>query len=56
MGDTPHFAVTHPAASSRYYTITASGRRQLGQEISKFDELTLAIARVLGRGGQPGEA
>lgn len=35
---------------ARYYTITASGRKQLGQEISAFDTMTLAIARVLGRG------
>ena len=34
---------------ARYYTITASGRKQLGQEISAFDKVTLAIARVLGR-------
>jgi PadR family transcriptional regulator, regulatory protein PadR len=34
---------------ARYYTITASGRRQLGEEISQFDTLSLAIARVLGR-------
>jgi transcriptional regulator len=34
---------------ARYYTITASGRKQLGQEISAFDSITLAIARVLGR-------
>ena len=34
---------------ARYYTITASGRKQLGQEISSFDTVTLAIARVLGR-------
>jgi PadR family transcriptional regulator, regulatory protein PadR len=34
---------------ARYYTITASGRRRLGQEISEFDRLSLAIARVLGR-------
>src|SRR5687767_6274771 len=34
---------------SRYYTITASGRKRLGQEISEFDRLLLAIARVLGR-------
>ena len=36
---------------ARYYTITASGRRQLGQEISEFDKLSLAIDRVLGRDG-----
>ena len=34
---------------ARYYTITASGRKQLGQEISEFDKLSVAIARVLGR-------
>ena len=37
---------------ARYYTITASGRKQLGQEISEFDKLSLAIARVLGRAGE----
>ncbi len=30
-----------------YYTITASGRRQLGQEISSFDRVLLAIQRVM---------
>ncbi|HYK11614.1 MAG TPA: PadR family transcriptional regulator [Gemmatimonadales bacterium] len=34
---------------ARYYTITASGRKRLGQKISAFDGLSLAIARVLGR-------
>ena len=34
---------------ARYYTITASGRRRLGQEISDFDTVLLAISRVLGR-------
>ncbi|HEV8197874.1 MAG TPA: PadR family transcriptional regulator [Gemmatimonadales bacterium] len=37
---------------ARYYTITASGRRQLGSEISAFDQMTLAIAKVLGRAEQ----
>lgn len=37
---------------ARYYTLTASGRKQLGQEISAFDEISLAIARVLGRTGE----
>jgi PadR family transcriptional regulator PadR len=36
---------------ARYYTLTASGRKQLGQEISEFDKVSLAIARVLGRPG-----
>lgn len=34
---------------ARYYTITASGRKRLGEKISEFDRLSLAIARVLGR-------
>lgn len=34
---------------ARYYSITASGRRQLGQEISEYDAFMLAIERVLGR-------
>jgi transcriptional regulator len=35
---------------ARYYTITASGLRKLGQEISAFDTAVGAISRVLGRG------
>ena len=31
-----------------YYTLSASGRRQLGQERSDFDSVLLAIRRVLG--------
>ena len=34
---------------ARYYTITASGRKRLGEEISAYDRFSLAIARVLGR-------
>jgi PadR family transcriptional regulator PadR len=34
---------------ARYYVITASGRKRLGQEISQFEKIALAIARVLGR-------
>jgi PadR family transcriptional regulator, regulatory protein PadR len=34
---------------ARYYTLTTTGRKQLGAEISKFDQVALAIARVLGR-------
>ena len=34
---------------ARYYTITAAGRRKLGQEISAFDNVLVAIERVLGR-------
>jgi PadR family transcriptional regulator len=34
---------------ARYYTITASGRKQLGEALSGYDRVSLAIARVLGR-------
>lgn len=34
---------------ARYYTITASGRRQLGEETSDFDRVLLAINRVMKR-------
>ena len=34
---------------ARYYTITAAGRRQLGEEISDFDRVLLAINRVMRR-------
>lgn len=35
--------------NARYYTITTAGRRKLGQEISSFDNVLAAIARVLER-------
>ena len=34
---------------ARYYTITAAGRRQLGDKISSFDRVLGAIARVMDR-------
>lgn len=34
---------------ARYYTITASGRKQLGDQTSDFDRVLLAINRVLKR-------
>jgi PadR family transcriptional regulator PadR len=34
---------------ARYYTITSAGRRSLGEEISSFDSVLLAINRVLRR-------
>ncbi|MGH2899652.1 MAG: PadR family transcriptional regulator [Solirubrobacteraceae bacterium] len=34
---------------ARYYTISAAGRRQLGNEISSFDAMLVAINRVLRR-------
>ncbi|MGH9201396.1 MAG: PadR family transcriptional regulator [Vicinamibacterales bacterium] len=32
---------------ARYYAITAAGRRALGEEISAFEQVVAAIARVL---------
>lgn len=40
---------TPTGREARYYTITASGRRQLGQEIDGYDRQAAAIARILGR-------
>ena len=34
---------------ARYYTLTASGRRQLGEQVASFDRVSLAIARILDR-------
>jgi transcriptional regulator len=34
---------------ARYYTISAAGRRELGNEISSFDAMLVAINRVLRR-------
>ena len=32
---------------ARYYTLTAAGRRQLGDEITSFDRVLAAIERVM---------
>ena len=32
---------------ARYYTITASGRKQLGERVSDYDRVAVAIAKVL---------
>ena len=32
---------------ARYYTITAAGRKQLGQEVASFERIAEAIRRVL---------
>ena len=34
---------------ARFYTITAAGRKQLGEEVSSFDRVLLAINRVMRR-------
>jgi transcriptional regulator len=34
---------------ARYYTLTAAGRKQLGVELSQFEQMIAAIGRVLER-------
>ena len=47
---TSKWGETPTGRKARYYTITASGRKQLGEEISDFDRAMLAINRVMRRG------
>ena len=46
---TSKWGVSPTGRRARYYTITASGRRQLGAEISGYQRVAAAIARVLSR-------
>jgi PadR family transcriptional regulator, regulatory protein PadR len=46
---TSKWGQTPTGRRARYYTITASGRKQLGEEISDFDRVMLAINRVMER-------
>ena len=46
---TARWAVSPTKRRARYYTITASGRKQLGGVVLSYDRAALAIARVLGR-------
>jgi PadR family transcriptional regulator, regulatory protein PadR len=46
---TARWGTSPTGRKARYYTITASGRKRLGQEISEFDHMLLAISKVLGR-------
>ena len=39
--------VTESNRRARYYTLTASGRKQLGVEVTQFEEMIAAITRVL---------
>lgn len=46
---TSKWAESPTGRRARYYTLTAAGRRQLGEEISSFDATLVAINRVLRR-------
>ena len=39
--------ITETNRRARYYTLTASGRKQLGVERSQFEQIVTAITRVL---------
>jgi transcriptional regulator len=51
---TPKWAASPTGRRARYYSITASGRRALGEEVSAFKEMNEAIARVLNPEPDPG--
>jgi PadR family transcriptional regulator, regulatory protein PadR len=46
---TSDWGVTPTNRRARYYKLTAAGRRQLAQELSRFDQMLLAINRVMER-------
>jgi PadR family transcriptional regulator PadR len=39
--------MTETNRRARYYTVTPSGRKQLGLEVSQFEQMIAAIGRVL---------
>ena len=39
--------MTETNRRARYYTLTAAGRKQLGLEVSQFEQMVEAIGRVL---------
>jgi PadR family transcriptional regulator PadR len=41
--------MTETNRRARYYTLTAAGRKQLGVELSQFEQMIAAIGRVLER-------
>src|SRR6202012_3942657 len=46
--------MTETNRRARYYTLTAAGRKQLGQEVSQFEQMMAAIGRVLADAGEAG--
>jgi hypothetical protein len=39
--------MTETNRRARFYTLTAAGRKQLGVEVSQFEQMIAAIGRVL---------
>ena len=46
---TAKWGVSPTGRKACYYTLTATGRKQLGEELDSFDTMLLAISRVLKR-------
>ena len=44
---TSRWGETSTKRRARFYTITTAGRKQLGEEITRFEELLAAIQRVM---------
>jgi|SRR5690242_5026800 PadR family transcriptional regulator len=44
---TSEWASTPTGREARYYTITAAGRKQLGEKKAEYDRIALAVARVM---------
>lgn len=51
---TAKWAESETGRRARYYSITASGRRALGEQVAAFQESNEAIARVLNPTLEPG--
>ena len=51
---TSKWAQSTTGRRARYYSITAAGRRALGEEISAFKEMNEAVARVMNPEPEPG--
>jgi PadR family transcriptional regulator PadR len=51
---TAKWAQSDTGRRARYYSITASGRRALGEQLSAFQEMNAAIALVLNPEPKPG--
>ena len=45
--DTAQWKTTETNRRARYYRLTATGRKQLGNELSQFEAMIAAIGRVL---------
>jgi DNA-binding PadR family transcriptional regulator len=47
---TSKWGTTPTGRRARYYTITAAGRKQLGEKAAEYERVATAIARVMEQG------